>query len=408
MQETPRSVLRRRQSHLQKPLLSCQTLRQRRHRTEATVGIAMAGGLLRSSDGSEGEWLLKCVWASGIATTVRTAAAQRAHLWGWLFGFALAAVGSSVGPYVALGCDCDAVAPGSFRLRTVDATTVEIALAWQAVNDASTYVLERDTTPAFAAPTSYTLSSTTHAYGDTGRSPDSKVRFHAPSALAAALPYYYRVRAKFAAQPDQLSDCACGQLALGPPADRSSAGPHGDGSGDLWADIVLGKPDFGQNAFLKTNDTATQFAGGVLLDKSRSPQPLYVADSNHNRILGFDHVGTCQGLMSNVAQGAAYTKTPSNPGYADAGGVFTDGADSGTWQSSPATTFGYQNRSFVDIVIDLGVATTFDAVVLNSGALTSTYTAKRLEFASRSWLNRQTRSRRLTSASVTTRQSFDW
>ncbi len=63
-------------------------------------------------------------------------------------------------------------------------------------------------------------------------------------------------------------------------------------SGDLWADVVLGKPDFAQIAPKSVVPFKVNNPGGVVVDRSVEPGRAYVWDSGNNRILGID-LGEC-------------------------------------------------------------------------------------------------------------------
>jgi len=61
-------------------------------------------------------------------------------------------------------------------------------------------------------------------------------------------------------------------------------------AGDLWADTIIGKPDFSE---ITPNEVVADkifipFGGGVVVDKSVSPGRLYVWDGGNSRILGID------------------------------------------------------------------------------------------------------------------------
>jgi F5/8 type C domain len=268
-------------------------------------------------------------------------------------------------------CDC----PGELALRHVDSTTFEIVLAWQPVPAASAYVLERATGCDFGGASTYTLSPTTHAYGDTGRAPDDKHRFFPPADLDPSLTYDYRVRARLPDGTELTSSCVSAALASGPV--RGAAG-------DLWADVVLGQPSFAENTFRKTTGDGTQWAGGVVVDRDRMPARIYVADTNHNRVLGVEAPAHCVGMSSDVALGKPYVKSlepaPQYPDGADA--EFTDGQASSAWQTA-TDSFGYPHGVdtplVVDLDVDLGAPTTINSVSLDNGALTDRYTAARLD-----------------------------
>lgn len=59
---------------------------------------------------------------------------------------------------------------------------------------------------------------------------------------------------------------------------------------DWWADIVLGKPDFTGLSPYDVTDNRVFNPGGVVIDRSVTPNRIYVYDGGNNRILGL-HVG---------------------------------------------------------------------------------------------------------------------
>ena len=59
-------------------------------------------------------------------------------------------------------------------------------------------------------------------------------------------------------------------------------------AGDLWADVILGKPDFSQIAPNSVVPFKVFNPGGVVVDRSVSPGRAYVWDSGNSRILGID------------------------------------------------------------------------------------------------------------------------
>jgi len=215
----------------------------------------------------------------------------------------------------AQAADCGS---GDFPLDLAGTTTLQIALAWQPVSGAVGYVLERDDDSAFSSPEQYTLSAATTGYGDTGKQPDDRKRFDANTCIGGSLAgrrcrrdadcpsgtcpgleagqtHYYRVRAPLSGGGELLSDCESAVLADAPV--RGVAG-------DLWADVVLGQPDFGTNQIRKTTATAAQYPGGVFVDRSVQPNRVLISDTNHNRILGFDSLGTCDGSGPNCTADA--------------------------------------------------------------------------------------------------------
>src|SRR5262245_36515581 len=70
-------------------------------------------------------------------------------------------------------------AAGTFSLRYVDHTGVEIVMAWDPVPEATAYVVERDTTSGFSSGgrVVYTVPATVTGFGDTGWPLDDASRF---------------------------------------------------------------------------------------------------------------------------------------------------------------------------------------------------------------------------------------
>ncbi len=59
-------------------------------------------------------------------------------------------------------------------------------------------------------------------------------------------------------------------------------------AGDLWADVILGKPDFSQIVPKSVVPFKVFNPGGVVVDRSTDPGRAYVWDSGNSRILGID------------------------------------------------------------------------------------------------------------------------
>jgi hypothetical protein len=62
--------------------------------------------------------------------------------------------------------------------------------------------------------------------------------------------------------------------------------------GDLWADVIIGKPDYAAVSPYTTVPNKLFWAHGTIVDRSSTPNKLYVYDSGNNRILGLD-LGRC-------------------------------------------------------------------------------------------------------------------
>jgi len=263
------------------------------------------------------------------------------------------------------------------RLEVFNTTMTEIVLRWDdALQNVTQYTVQRDTTPSFPAPKSYVFAAGTPSFGlklfaDTNRNPGP----HQFSGIATqpllnpSTVYYYRVQASIAGGTSVLSNTVPAQV----------SGPVRGVEGDLWADIVLGKPDFTQNSIRSTTAHASQFAGGVLFDHNNNK--MYLADMNNNRILGFDRDGVAGvsvvGPMpepNNVARGRPYTLNPPPTwNYPDTGGTeFTDGQASSTWTDSFGYTVGSSPMT-VDVTVDLGTAQPINYTSFSSGGGTTGY-----------------------------------
>ena len=59
-------------------------------------------------------------------------------------------------------------------------------------------------------------------------------------------------------------------------------------AGDLWADVIIGKPDFSQLVPKSVVPFKVFNPGGVVVDRSTDPGRAYVWDSGNSRILGID------------------------------------------------------------------------------------------------------------------------
>ena len=70
-----------------------------------------------------------------------------------------------------------------------------------------------------------------------------------------------------------------------------AATPIRGASGDLWADVVLGQPDFGQITPNEVTPRRIFNPGGVIVDRSVRPARVYVYDGGNSRVLGLSHLG---------------------------------------------------------------------------------------------------------------------
>jgi hypothetical protein len=65
--------------------------------------------------------------------------------------------------------------------------------------------------------------------------------------------------------------------------------------GDLWADTVIGQPDFSQVTMNEVTSARLFSPGGILVDRSVQPNRIYLFDGGNSRVLGLSHLGTCGG-----------------------------------------------------------------------------------------------------------------
>jgi len=84
-------------------------------------------------------------------------------------------------------------------------------------------------------------------------------------------------------------------------------------AGDLWADVIIGQPSFGQITPNQVVANKVFNPGGVLVDRSVVPNQIYVYDAGNSRILGFSSLGVCD---AGTKTGMACTSNSDCPGSA--------------------------------------------------------------------------------------------
>ncbi|MCX6355458.1 MAG: discoidin domain-containing protein, partial [Candidatus Aureabacteria bacterium] len=274
--------------------------------------------------------------------------------------------------------------PSSLTLKVFATTMTQIVLKWDDPSEnAISYELQRGTGPSFSNPTHYTFAKDSmnfdfKLFSDTNRAPESNQQFSGLAQYALLdknTTYYYRITAS-------RSD---GSLETSNIVSAKVSEPVRGVEGDLWADVVIGKPDFAQNSQRKTNASASRFAGGVLIDHNHNT--MYIADTNNNRILGIDR-NSLSGYSKvgpiheedNLARDASYTKSiPPDANYPDTGNAeFTDGQASTTWTNSFGYFPGGNNIKTVDINVDLGDIHEINFTSLSNGGGTTEYCVGKL------------------------------
>ncbi len=194
---------------------------------------------------------------------------------------------------VIILCSCGAARADSIiQLEWVTSTRIEIVLRWEDSSEALPlyYELERSTSEAFTDSVKIELESEPNIYADTG-STSERFRLRNTS-LDIGRVYYYRIRGHYGRYYSEYSNTIRACLSY----------PVRGIAGDLFADVVLGQPDFAQNCHGATVPLSLHIGGGILIDRTSNPQRLYLVDSNHNRILGFRDV-TARPLIPDIVIG---------------------------------------------------------------------------------------------------------
>jgi sugar lactone lactonase YvrE len=158
----------------------------------------------------------------------------------------------------------------------------QIVVQWRNEPEStSSFELERATDASFTQNLkSYSLERDTFILADTDRELVSRRRFLGDkrgTLLDPDTDYHYRLKANLNDGGSQYTNTVSARV----------SGPVRGLEGDLWADVVLGKTDFGANASYLPSKDAVSHPGGVLIDKTVKPNRMYIADCNNNRILGF-------------------------------------------------------------------------------------------------------------------------
>jgi len=188
--------------------------------------------------------------------------------------------------------------PSPVRLRVAATTTVEIALVWDAVPGATAYVLQRSTGPSFdpATTMAFELPPEVAGYGDLGCGPYEASRFgpgHHVKEFDRQNVFsdgrggrggtpHYRLKVRLKGGGEMTSETVSARL-----ADKPVRGEKGD----LWADVVLGQPDFYNYNYGKVTALNVNLAGGLAIDRSTKPNRVFILDGNNNRVLGLDRLG---------------------------------------------------------------------------------------------------------------------
>lgn len=123
--------------------------------------------------------------------------------------------------------------------------------------------------------------------------------------------------------------------------------PRGE-TGDLWADIVIGKRDFGEISPNEIVPNKLDNPGGVIVDRSTSPGRMYVWDSGNSRIVGIDLQKCYQQKAANPSSGCSADIVIGQPSGNDYGGCNRD---------SSFATYPYKAKSGPDTLCGMREST---------------------------------------------------
>jgi hypothetical protein len=168
----------------------------------------------------------------------------------------------------------------SVTLEVVATTMSQIVLQWTTgPANRTSFQLQRATDPSFAANVkTYRIVKNTLLFSDTDREPVSKRTFmpdQSGPVLDPKTTYCYRVKV----------DLADGGAILSNTVRARVSGPVRGKEGDLWADVVLGKPNFGENVCYYPTKYGLCFPGGVLIDRTVSSIVRDIGDFDWARVL---------------------------------------------------------------------------------------------------------------------------
>jgi hypothetical protein len=85
----------------------------------------------------------------------------------------------------------------------------------------------------------------------------------------------------------------------------TSAVPVRGQSGDMWADIILGKPDFSEVVPNTVVSNKFFYPRSVIVDRSTTPNHLYILDGSNSRVIGIKDINTCVSQGPNCQVDAA-------------------------------------------------------------------------------------------------------
>jgi len=109
-------------------------------------------------------------------------------------------------------------------------------------------------------------------------------------------------------------------------------------AGDLWADVIIGQPDFNEAVPHPVTASRVLNPGGVLVDRSVRPNRIYVYDGGNSRVLGFSRIGFCK---DGPQKGKPGTCDSDFPGF---GIVLVEGIGADLILGQPASHLASANR----------------------------------------------------------------
>ena len=198
-------------------------------------------------------------------------------------------------------------------LKVFTTTMTQIVLQWEdTYPNTSFYKIQKATDSGFTSNAwSYNIGSNSanfkyKIFSDTSRTPGSKYQFNGYPVNGSLLDkdtiYYYRLWAYVDGNYVESNHVS---------AQVNSAPVRGQ-EGDLWADVVFGQPDFASKALAYVSPHSTDGTAGIVIDRTTTPQRVYIMDGRANRILGFNGIPTPESTPALVIGQPNFYSSASN------------------------------------------------------------------------------------------------
>jgi sugar lactone lactonase YvrE len=109
-------------------------------------------------------------------------------------------------------------------------------------------------------------------------------------------------------------------------------------AGDLWADLVLGQPNFGQLSYNQVDQTSVFLSSGIVADQYPGHNRLYVWDAGNSRILGFSNTVTFGPNPSAASLGESADIVIGQINFSNTGGNGDNNDQNWPYYSAPSQT----------------------------------------------------------------------